>query len=448
MTLEADVVVVGAGLAGLTAGRDLARADRDVVVLEARDRVGGRVLNHRLGDQQVVEVGGQFVGPGQDHVLELARELDIATFDVYDRGRHVLVDQGQHLTYRLAPGLSPRVLAGAARAFFRLDRASRRVPLERPWEAHDALVLDGQTFESWIRDNVGTARARDMVRLAFRTMLAAEPSDVSALHVLFFLHSGGGFRSLTEVTGGAQQSRFVGGSQRLAEALAAQLGDRVRLGEPVRALSWESDRVTVTTDRGIVLARRAIVAIPPTLAGRLTYEPALPPERDQLTQRVPHGAVTKVNAIYDTPWWRELGLSGQSASDRGVISATFDNTPPSGTPGILMGFVEGRAALELGAQEPAAGRRVLLGELARLFGPRAERVRELVVTDWAVEPWTRGCYGANFPPGAWTNLGHALRRPIGPLHWAGTETAEGWALYMDGAVASGHRAAAEVLEYV
>lgn len=447
--VDADVVVVGAGLAGLVAARRLSAAGREVVVLEARDRVGGRLHDHDLGDRQVVEVGGQFVGPGQDRVLALAGELGIGLVPVHDRGRHVLRLGGRHQHYRTVPRIAPWVLADAGRAFLRLDRAARRVPLDAPWMAPGAADLDSQTFETWIRDNLRSEQAQDVVRLAFRTMLAAEPSDVSALHVLFFLRSGGGFRSLTEVAGGAQESRLAGGAQQLAIRMAERLGGRVWLSRPVRRVQWGDDRVEVVAGSGdgtvTVRARRAVVAVPPALAARIAYEPALPAVRDQLLQRLAHGAVVKVNVVFDRPWWRDLGLSGQGAADDGLISATFDNTPAAGVPGVLMGFVEGRNALALGAMDPAAQRSAVLVALRTLFGPRVRTAREVIITDWSAEPWTRGCYGANFPPGAWTGFGRALRRPVGPLHWAGTETADRWALYMDGAVASGERAAAEIL---
>jgi monoamine oxidase len=194
-----------------------------------------------------------------------------------------------------------------------------------------------------------------------------------------------------------------------------------------------------------VTAARVIVAVPPTLAGRITYDPPLPAVRDQLTQRVPAGSVIKCHAVYDTPFWREAGLTGQATGDRGPVKVVFDNSPPAGSPGVLLAFLEGKAARRLNRVGPAERRDAVLGSLVDFFGPHAAKPVEYVELDWSEEEWTRGCYGAHFPPGVWTQYGPALRAPVGRIHWAGAETATVWSGYMDGAVQSGERAAAEVL---
>ncbi len=326
---------------------------------------------------------------------------------------------------------------------------ARQVPLEAPWEALRAARWDGQTFASWIRRNVRSRAARRLLELATEAVWAAEPADVSLLHVLFYAHSGGGFNTLVGTGGGAQQDRFVGGSQRIAELLAAGLGERLRLGAPVRAIE-HGDGVVLHADgpEGFgalaVSARRAIVAVPPTLAGRLAYDPPLPGRRDQLTQRMPQGTVVKTMAVYEQPFWREQGLSGQAASWTGPARVVFDNSPPDGSPGVLLGFLEGRLARAWGARPAAERREAVLAGHARLFGPRALAPERFIERVWAEEEWTRGCYGCLMTTGGWTEYGSALRAPIGNLHWAGAETATVWNGYMDGAVSSGERAAAEV----
>jgi len=190
---------------------------------------------------------------------------------------------------------------------------------------------------------------------------------------------------------------------------------------------------------------RAVVAVPPALAGRIAYDPPLPGLRDQLTQRMPHGTVIKCHAIYPEPFWRADGLTGQAGSDSGPAKVIFDNSPPEGRPGVLLAFLEGRLARELGTWPAADRREAVLATLARLFGPRAAAPEAYHELAWAEEEFTRGCYGAFLGPGVWTSLGRALREPIGPLHWAGAEHATVWNGYMDGAVRSGEAAAAAVL---
>jgi monoamine oxidase len=285
-----------------------------------------------------------------------------------------------------------------------------------------------------------------LFELGIEAVWATQPEDLSLLHVLFYIHAAGGLDQLFDTEGGAQQDRFVGGSQLVPIRMAERLGDeRLSLRSPVRAIRQADDGVTVEADGVTARARRAIVALAPTLAGRIAYDPPLPGFRDQLTQRMPLGTVAKCMAIYEEPFWRSEGLSGQGASATGPVKLTFDNSPPGRSPGVLLGFLEGRHARELGRVPAAERRSAVTGCFARLFGPRAARPSAYVERLWAEDEWSRGCYGCHMPPGAWTGYGPALREPIGRLHWAGAEYATVWNGYMDGAVRSGERAAEEAL---
>jgi monoamine oxidase len=445
---EADVVVVGAGLAGLAAARALTRQGIAVQVLEARDRVGGRTLNHDIGEGRVVEVGGQWVGPTQDRLAALADELGVDTFPTYAQGDNLLEYGGGVHRYRGAiPRINPAVLVDVQQAQTRLNRLARKVPLEAPWEAPHAARLDGQTMATWMRRNMATKSGRMLLQLGVEAVWAAQPEDMSLLHVLFYIHSAGSLELLFDTEGGAQQDRFVGGSQRIALRMAEDLGEgRVDLNAPVRRIEHGPEGVTVHGGDVSARGRRAILAIAPTLAGRIAYDPPLPGYRDQLTQRMPLGTVTKCMAIYAEPFWRSEGLSGQSTSEHGPVRLTFDNSPPDGSPGVLLGFLEGRHARELGRLRQEERRTAVIDCFTRLFGPRAASPDDYVERLWAEEEWTRGCYGCHMPTGGWTGYGQALRPPIGPLHWAGAEYAQVWNGYMDGAVRSGEATAAEVVE--
>jgi monoamine oxidase len=417
-------------------------------VVEARERVGGRVLNEDIGGGKVVEVGAQWIGPTQDRLAALARELGIDTFPTYNRGENVLEYGGRLRRYSgTIPRLNPAVLLDVELAQRRLNRLARSVPLDAPWEAPKAGKLDGQTAATWMRRNLATSGGRTLLELAIEAVWAAQPEDFSLLHLLFYVHSAGTLELLFETEGGAQQDRFVGGSQRVPLRMAEELGDeRLVTAAPVRTIRHGDDGVTVEADGATLRGRQAIVAVAPPLAARIAYDPPLPGLRDQLTQRMPLGTVAKCMAIYDEPFWRHEGLSGQAMSEAGPVRLTFDNSPPDGSPGVLLGFLEGRRARQLGRLPTAERRTAVVDSFTRLFGPRAATPGAYVERLWAEEEWTRGCYGCHMPTGAWTSYGPALRQPIGPLHWAGAEYATVWNGYMDGAVRSGEEAAREVLE--
>ncbi len=443
---RADVIVVGAGLAGLTAARDLARRGRSVIVLEGRDRVGGRTRNESIGGGDVLEVGGQWVGPGQDRVLALARSVGVKTFKSYFTGTQTFEYQGKRTEFTgLIPPLPEPDATEFVQKLVELETLAKQVPANAPWTAARAREWDAMTVETWKQQNLRHDGGKFLIDLTVQSIYACEPRDVSFLHFLFYGNAGGGFTYLASTPGGAQDSRFVGGSQLISQRVARALGRRVRLGAPVHAIHRRGSRVLVESDAGTFTGRRVVVALPPTLAGRLDYDPILPALRDQLTQRTPAGSIIKVEATYPTPFWRKAGRSGYTNSDVRPIGVTWDNSPPSGKQGALISFICGSDARRYAGAPVAARRRLALDGFARLFGPQAAKPTRYIEGNWSAERFTRGCYGAILPPGVWTEYGPALRPAVGPIHWAGAEYATKNPGYMDGAVRSGEAAARAVL---
>ena len=453
---RADVVVIGAGLAGLTAARQLVRAGRSVIVLEALDRVGGRVLNVPVRGGAVTEGGAEFIGPTQDRIAALARDMGVRTFKTYNEGNNLYFRNGARTPYDAQGPLGavppdPAGVIDAQSAIVKLNEMASEVSVEAPWRSERAAELDGQSFETWKQNNTTTPSGRFLLDLAIRAVFSCEPRDVSLLFVVFYIAAAGNERNpgmierLINTAGGAQESRFVGGSQLVPIRVAERLGRRVLLESPVRRIAQGGGTVEVEADGVTMVAERAIVAIPPPLAGRIRYDPPLPPLRDQLTQRFPMGSVMKVQAVYDRPFWRDQGFTGQVVSDERPVQVTFDNSPPSGSPGILMGFIEAGDARALDARSAAERRRRVLANYTDYFGERASQPSEYLETLWDTEVWIRGCPVSFTAPGVLLDYGPEIRRPVGRIHWAGTETSTFWNGYMDGAVRSGERAAREVL---
>jgi monoamine oxidase len=437
-----DVIVIGAGLSGLCAARRLHDAGHDVRVLEARDRVGGRTLTRRLAGG-VVDLGGQWIGPTQERVKALADELGVALYRQYDRGKKVLDTDGKKKTFRgTVPSVSLRALLETEWNLRRIDRMAKRLPADAPWSAEDAEVLDGESAGEAFDRLLKTDGARALLDIATRAVFAAEPNEVSLLYSLAYVRSAGGMRDPVEVKGGAQQDRFEGGAQQLSEKLAEPLGDRVSLSSPVSRIEQRQDHVVVEAAGERIEARSVVLALPPAICGRIEFSPPLPEKRARLHDAMPMGKVIKCLIAYDRAFWRDAGMSGEVLSTTGPVGMTFDVTDHEGHP-TLVAFIAGDAVAQMSAKSTEERRALVIDQLAGWFGDAARDVADYADLDWTAETYSAGCYVGIMGKHALSELGPALREPVGRLFFAGTETATKWMGYLDGAVEAGERAAEE-----
>ena len=440
----ASVVVVGAGLSGLRAASRLHARGVDVVVLEARDRVGGRLRTEQV-DGVAYDRGGQWVGPSQARMHALIAELGCTPFPTWSEGEALLAVGGT--TKRYTGAIPPFPVLDLLRVQWvlsKLDRMTARVDPANPTAGSAAAAWDAETLRGFVGSRLGS-RPLGALAPAIRVVFGAEMSELSLLWFLTYCAGSGGFSHLIEVEGGHQQDRLVEGMGALPARLAERLGDRVVLEAPVRRVEQTGDGVLVHTDRGRWTGRHLIVAVPPHLCAAIDWHPLLPAAREQLHQRMGMGSTTKVIATYDRPFWREAGLSGEVVCDSGPFSILYDNSPRDLRCGALVGFVVAKHARELQDVPDDTRDRRLLAALAGFFGPRAATPTQLLVTDWGRDPWSRGCPVGNAPPGLLHAAGPALRAPVGRIHWAGTETARAQPGFMEGALEAGDRAADEVL---
>ena len=437
---DTDVTIVGAGLSGLAAAAALEAAGAKVAVLEADDRVGGRLWSEAAG-QGTIDRGGQWVGPRHHRVHALAQRLGVQTFPTHADGERL-----QHLNGRVEryagflPRLSWSERIRLGRCIAEIEMRRRRVRFSRR-TGHNPVPLELVSVGSWLDGAAGHGPARRLVDGVVRSLFGVESAEVSLRHLLFYFDAHGGFIPLTSVRGGAQQDRFVGGAQQLPAALAARLSTPVMLNTPVRSVGQDAAGVTIRADRVSLRSRYAIIAVPPLVGAEIDFQPALPARCTALLRTLRMGRTTKFHIQYDHPFWREVGLSGESISDSGPISATFDDSSHDGKQPALIAFARGRHADQLAALPPEERTVQVHQALAHLFGPRAAQTLRTVETSWSNQPWARGAHVV-FPPGSQT--GALSHEPLGRIHWAGTETATQWHGYMEGALASAERVAAEV----
>lgn len=446
-----DCIVVGSGLSGLVAARNIQRAGHNVLVLEAQDRIGGRMYGKHIAPDQYVDFGGQWVGPTHDRFLALLDEYKISRFPSPPlEGKTVLLYNGHRCEFNgffqgfsegERPDVSEEEWCDAMEAWSRFEELSKAMPSGHPSRTTQNQLLDSQTFTQWIDENTKTDFGHwyfsYMVR-AVGFLGPAEPNQVSLLHVLW----GNSCASQSEHP---EAELIHDGAGQIPGIIAAELRNQIHISEPVVSICQDQTGVEVKTLQNSYRAKFAIVAMPPHLAGRISYDPPLPATRQQLTQRVPMGTIAKIMISYEAPFWRENGLGGVGMGNCEWIELFADSSDPRSGKGVIATFVVGDRYLRWQALNESERTSVILSNLAAYLGDEALSPSTFDVVDWSANQWVGGGYGAFMPPGVWTNFGDTIATPVGRIHWAGTETAERWPGFFDGAVRTGESAAEAVI---
>lgn len=441
-----DVVVIGAGVAGLTAANDLRAAGRSVAVLEARDRVGGR-LRTDIIEGAMLEIGGQWISPDQDALIETVADLGLETFSRYREGDSVYIGPDGTLTrftgeiFPVAPETEKTIVS----LIEKVDAMVAEIDPDRPWEHPQAAEWDAISWEAWLAEQTDDVEARDNVALFTGAAMLTKPNHAfSLLQSLLMAASAGSFSNLVDADF-ILDKRVVGGLQQVPLRLAERLGDDVFLSQPVRTLEWDDSGVVVTSDGMTVRARHVVIALAPPLYSRISFVPELPRLLHQAHQHVSMGLVIKVHAVYDRPFWREAGLSGTAFSPYELSHEAYDNTNHGDERGTLVGFVSDRRADDVFRLPADERRELILESLSHYYGPEAKNPIVYYESDWGAEEWTRGAYAASFDLGGLSRWGADLRAPLGPIRFACSDIAGLGYQHVDGAIRMGRRAAADIL---
>ncbi|XP_071478580.1 amine oxidase [flavin-containing]-like [Diadema antillarum] len=444
-----DVIVIGAGISGLSAAKLLSESGQDILVLEANARVGGRTLNHYDKAIDYVDCGGAYMGPTQDRIYRLSKEVGVENFFCYDDGIPIDFHRGKWRTmYGMFPdSWNPFQVMDLYHMYHAIDDMGKKINMAAPWDFPEAEEWDSMTVKEWAEKTFWFQLTRDVVKSQCQLGFCCEDTELSLLYFLWYIKGGCGFLRFTSTENGAQERKFVGGSQTISLNMAARLGeDRVLLSHPVTTISQENDTVTVTTLNGKSFkSRYIIIALPPAMQNKIAFTPALPPLRNQLNQRYPMGSVIKTQVYYSRPFWRDSNYSGLAVAD-GIVCGTQDDCKPNAKYPAIIGFVAGDAARECCEVSKEERKQKICQHYAKILkSDEALKPVMYIEKNWMEEPYIGGGYVGYTVPGIITKYWKALREPIGRLYFAGTETATKWSGYMDGAVQAGERAAREIL---
>ncbi|XP_071957851.1 amine oxidase [flavin-containing] B-like [Antedon mediterranea] len=447
-----DVIVIGAGISGLAAAKFLHEQGLDVLVLEARDRVGGRTYTLKESKTKYVDVGGSYIGPTQNRIIRLGKELGVGNYKVNEEEKSILLLKDKVRTFRGSlPSIHNPFLVMDYISNWRLfDELAKEIPLEAPWKCAHALEYDNLSVENWMDKNCWCSFTKEVTTMFVRLAFATEPRDLSFLYFLWYIKCGGGLLRFISTSNGGQERKMIGGSQLISQKIAERLGNRVLLSNPVNKIDQSKDDIIMVTVKSgeIYQASYVISAVPQAIIGRISFNPPLPALRNQLIQRMPMGSCIKTIMYYDTTWWRNLDYCGIALSDD-IVGGTQDDTKPDGSYPAIMGFINGQRAREVCHLTKEERKERVVQYYCKAFNSeKALHPVDYIEHNWMEEEFSGGCYMGATPPGVLTSYGKVIHKPVDRVYFAGTETATAWSGYMEGAVQAGERAAREILHAV
>lgn len=444
---KVDTAIIGAGISGLAAGLVLKENNQDFILLEARDRVGGRMYTVEAGPTYL-DLGAQWIGPTQEAMYGLVKQAGLDYFATYNSGKNILGYQQQLTAYSgTIPKLSWRNLWSLARAMYTLEWRAKRVPLTRPWTAKKSKHWDQITLADFVAKQVRSPAAKAVLEAGLETVFACDLEKISLLQALFYFRSGRNLDTLIRIPRGAQQHRVKGGIQQLATWMADRLQSELQLSTPVLKISQGTDGLAVSTGNTTYLAKKLIIAVPPVQAKKMVEGLSLSADKTKWLNGFFMGQVIKCYAVYSRPFWREAGWSGQAVLDHHYpVQTLFDNSPAEGHPGVMMAFSIGRRADQFTALPLAERRNKFVKILARLYGAEAFTPLHYQEMIWSQETYSGGCYTGLVSPGTMTSVTQPYNHPDGDIFWAGTEASAIWNGYMEGAILAGRQAARQVIK--
>jgi len=443
-----ETLIIGAGYSGIAAARILHQKGKSFQILEARDRIGGRVFTQQFDDGFYLDFGGQWIGPTQTRMYELVAEYGLEFFKTYNQGMHTIDLNKKIKTFKgLIPNTDILSLLNMEFVVRHLQYQAKSISLSRPFEHPKAKIYDSISLADYIEKQTFTKNARKILKAGLETVFATELANVSLLHALFYIQSGNNLENLLSVENGAQQDRIVGGMQLLAEKMMDPFREHLHLSSPVLEVNLTDKGYEIKCPKQTFFAKSIISAIPPHLLQNISFNPPLSMLKQEILTKLPMGTVAKCFAIYKEPFWRKAGFSGQVIADEhSPFQVIFDTSPKDGSKGVLLGFCIAERHEAFFLCTPEAREEKMVAQLKIYFGEKALALEKYVDYTMKDEEWSGGCYAAIYGKSVWTKNKNALKSSEGNIFFAGTETSDVWYGYIEGAVRAGERAALEAIE--